>query len=134
MTALETVLATFGNVAAVNTVAESPKVQAENAKRTASGRAKMTAEEAREFEMYSQKNAAIVEDGCENGCVAYEDIFTFKRWIAQGFVVRKGEKATRIEVPNFREIVDEKTGEKKRIRIGVRMVPVFCRCQVKRLS
>lgn len=116
---------------------ESPKVAAENAKRAKAGRPKMTAKEAREFEMYSEKNAGIVEEaaadrGCE--CVAYESIFTFNRWIAQGRVVKKGEKATMIEIPNFREIVDEKTGEKKKIRIGVRRVAVFCKCQTKKLE
>jgi hypothetical protein len=118
-------------------IAESPKVVAENAKRAKAGRPKMTAKEAREFEMYSEKNASIVEDaaadrGCE--CVAYESIFTFNRWIAQGRVVIKGQKATFIEIPNFREIVDEKTGEKKKIRIGTRRVAVFCKCQTKKLE
>ena len=118
-------------------VVESEKVKKENAKRAAEGRRKMTAKEAREFEMYSEKNAGIVEEaaadrGCE--CVAYESIFTFNRWIAQGRVVMKGQKATMIEIPNFREIVDEATGEKKKIRIGSRRVAVFCKCQTKKLE
>lgn len=118
-------------------VVESPKVVAENAKRVASGRAKMTAAEARKFEMYSEKNAGIVEEaaaerGCE--CEAYVSIFTFNRWIAQGRVVKKGEHATFVQIPNFREIVDEKTGEKKKIKIGERRVAVFCKCQTKKLE
>lgn len=124
-------------VAAPTAVVESPKVQAENAKRVASGKPKMTAEEARQFEMYSDKNAGIVEEaaadrGCE--CVAYESIFTFNRWIAQGRVVRKGEKGTMIEIPNFREVVDEATGEKKRIKVGSRRIAVFCKCQTQKLE
>lgn len=116
---------------------ESPKVAAENAKRAKAGKPKMTAEEARRFEMYSEKNAGIVEEaaadrGCE--CEAYVSIFTFNRWIAQGRVVKKGEKATFVQVPNFREVVDEKTGEKRKIKIGERRVAVFCKCQTKKLE
>jgi hypothetical protein len=122
---------------APDAVVESPKVVAENAKRAKSGRPKMTAKEAREFEMYSEKNAGIVEEaaaerGCE--CVAYESIFTFNRWIAQGRVVKKGEKATFIEVPNFREVVDEATGKTKKIKVGTRRAAVFCKCQTKKLE
>lgn len=135
MTTYEAVLNGLGGAAVVAPVQESAKVQAENANRAKTGRPKMTAKEAREFEMYSDRNAAKAEGGCETGeCVAYESIFTFNRWIAQGRVVKKGEKATFVEIPNFREVVDEKTGEKKKIRIGVRRVAVFCKCQTKKLE
>jgi hypothetical protein len=39
-----------------------------------------------------------------------------------------------IEIPNVREIIDEKTGEKKKVKIGVRRVAVFCKCQTKKLE
>lgn len=113
----------------------SPKVEAENAKRAAQGRRKMTAAEARDFEMYSERNAATAENGCETGeCVAYESIFTFNRWIAQGRVVKKGQKATFVEMPKFVEKIDEATGEKKKVRTGTIRVAVFCKCQTKALD
>lgn len=112
------------------TPVESTKVAAENAKRVAAGKPKMTAAEAKEFEMYSETNANIVEAACENGCEAYVDVFTFNRWIAQGFAVRKGEKATRITVWQKKQIRDAQTGEMKWIRTS-RQVPVFCRCAVE---
>lgn len=121
-------------VVAVATEVESPKVAAENAKRVASGRPKMTADEAKQFDVYSEKNAEIAESSCENGCVAYEDIFTYNRWIALGMQVQKGEKSTRIEVPIFRIVVDEVTGKERKVKTGSRMVPVFCRCQVKKIA
>lgn len=117
---------------ATSSAPESPKVAAENAKRVAAGKPKMTAAEAREFETFSVTNAEIVESACENGCEAYKDVFTFNRWIAQGMVVRKGQKATKITVWTKREIVN-RSGERETIRTP-RQVPVFCRCQVKRLE
>lgn len=105
---------------------------------TSARRPKMTAKEAQSFEVYSEKNAEIAEselqavNGCE--CVAYEDIFTYNRWLALGMQVQKGEKSTRVEVPIFKTIIDEDTKAEKRIKIGSRMVPVFCRCQVKKIA
>lgn len=130
----ETVLTTTDEIATINaSLADSPKVAAENAKRVAAGKPRMTAAEAREFEMYSETNANIVENACPNGCVAYEDVFTFNRWIAQGFVVMKGQKSTKITVYTKRETVDATTGEKKFARVP-RPVSVFCRCQVTKLG
>lgn len=123
------------NAGTVLVGAESPKVQAENAKRAAAGKPKMTAAEARTFDMYSERNAATAEDGCESGeCVAYESIFTFKRWIAQGRVVRKGQKATFVEMPKFADVIDKATGEKKKVRVGSIRVAVFCKCQTEKLT
>ena len=45
---------------------------------------KMTAAEAVTFERYSPTNAAIVSASLPCGCEPYQDVFTFRRWIAQG--------------------------------------------------
>ena len=95
---------------------------------------KMTADEAKKFEAFSPTNAQIVEESCENGCVAYEDIFTLRRWNAQGFSVRKGQHATKIDVPVFKFVEDESTGKSRKVRVGSRSVPVFCRCQVAKFK
>ena len=94
---------------------------------------KMTAEQAQSFETFSEINAATVEQACENGCTAYEDVFTFNRWIAQGMVVRKGEKSTKITVWVKGTKTDRETNEKVGYKIA-KTVSVFCRCQVKKLD
>lgn len=96
-------------------------------------RAKMTAAEAKTFQTYSVNNAARVEEVTneimECGCEAYVDVFTFNRWIAQGKVVRKGEKAIRIPVFVNASKRDDKTNEVKTFKVQ-KMVNVFCRHQV----
>lgn len=58
----------------------------------------MTAEEAQSFSTFSITNAMIVAESFPCGCEPYEDVFTFNRWLAQGFAVQKGQKATKITV------------------------------------
>ncbi len=62
----------------------------------------MTADEARTFEATSAQNAVSVQeqlisdDRCVSlTCEPYVSIFTYKRWQAQGFQVRKGSKAAK---------------------------------------
>ena len=92
---------------------------------------KMTAKQARTFEHgYSQVHAAILanaalEKGCQ--CVPYVDWFTYKRWLAQGFQVQKGEHGIRL----VRFITAEKDGKK---RTFPKRYSVFCRCQVKEIE
>lgn len=57
----------------------------------------MSADTARRFDHFSIHNAVQAELACSEGtCRAYQDLFTFARWRAQGFSVRKGEKGTPI--------------------------------------
>jgi hypothetical protein len=99
---------------------------------------KMTADDARTFHTFSVSNAARVEEhtaevlGC--GCQAYVDVFTFRRWIAQGMVVRKGEKAIRIPVRIPIRKRDKTTGEQAIVGTTAKMVSVFCRHSVKPLE
>ena len=89
----------------------------------------MTREEAVRFERYSVANAVAVKSGLSCGCEPYEDVFTFKRWIALGQVVRRGEKA--IKIPTIIHTEDKDTGERRRL---FHTSAVFCRHQVKELT
>ncbi len=89
----------------------------------------LTAEAATQFETHSAENAAIVALAFPCGCQAYEDVFTFGRWIAQGFAPRKGTHGVRLSTWRVTEKRDEVTGETERRRFPTTSV-VFCRCQV----
>ena len=90
----------------------------------------MTALEARSFDRYSVANAATVmaERGC--GCKPYVDVFTYRRWQAQGFQVQQGEKSIRIPTMIRMEKRNERTGEIERAVLR-RTASVFCRHQVQ---
>jgi hypothetical protein len=52
----------------------------------------MSATEALDFHHFSVHNAVQAQLACpEASCEAYRDIFTRRRWRAQGFSVRSGE-------------------------------------------
>lgn len=89
----------------------------------------MTAVEARTFGSFSAMNAAAIMHASTCGCEPYVDTYTFGRWIAQGYAVRKGEHGTRISVKHAIERKDKETGE---VEQGERWgsAVVFCRCQV----
>ena len=92
----------------------------------------MTAEQARTFNGISLGNAALVyaaaqARGCD--CEPYRDWFTYDRWLAQGFQVKKGEHAS-AHVPCFtRDILDEDGNVIKKGRPWTSHL--FCRCQTK---
>jgi hypothetical protein len=90
----------------------------------------LNAEDARDFTHFSIHNAVQAQLACPEGtCEAYKDIFTFKRWRAQGFFVRRGEKGTRITTWIQKVETDEEGNQKatdKRPKVAV----VFCRHQV----
>lgn len=122
--------------------------------RKGSASANMTASEARHFEKISEASATQVMAAFDCGCEPYSDVFTFRRWKAQGFHVRKGEKSFRLATyvkPRPRlECVNEHrwtlkgdgptdcptcgrpghTLEQDR-ELMPRNVPVFCRHQVE---
>ena len=57
----------------------------------------MSATEALDFHHFSVHNAVQAQLACpEASCEAYRDIFTARRWRAQGYAVRKGEQGTAI--------------------------------------
>ena len=64
-------------------------------------REKMTTEQATQFKSFSIGNAtqvaaAAIVRGCE--CKPYIDCFTYARWQAQGYQVRRGEHGTKIGI------------------------------------
>ena len=90
----------------------------------------MTADEARTFDATSAQNAVSVQeqlvsdDRCLSlTCEPYVSIFTYKRWQAQGFQVRKGSKAAKAVT----WVTRTEDGEEIR---RPRTYSVFCRCQV----
>ena len=90
----------------------------------------MTSSEARHFERFSVQNAAIVAEAFPCGCEAYVDVFTYRRWQAQGFQVQKGEKSVRVTTWIPIKHTDETTGEKKVVGKRPKVAAVFCRHQV----
>ena len=89
----------------------------------------MTAEQAQSFQGYSATNASLVRQGLDCGCEPYIDVFTFKRWRAQGYHVNRGEQSIRLPVIIQQEVKDQETGEIRPRKI-MSNVPVFCCHQV----
>jgi len=95
----------------------------------------MTVEDARNFEHFSVHNAVQAEMACtEQTCRAYIDIFTFRRWRAQGLVVRKGEKGTTITTwiadARAKANADDTQASRQRPKRAV----LFCRHQVEAIA
>jgi len=92
---------------------------------------KLTTEQARTFSTRSLTHAAYLamvaaERGCT--CQAYRDWFTYRRWKAQGYQVRRGEHG--VKLTTFREqVTTDDDGNEKVIKRPWRTT-VFCRCQV----
>ena len=90
----------------------------------------LTRETARQFNRYSVANAVTVKQALPCGCEPYVDVFTYRRWKAQGMQVQRGEKAIRLPLIYQRTEQDPETGEETTERRMGRSA-VFCRCQVK---
>ena len=91
----------------------------------------VTAEEARHFDRISVGNAVLVHTLLDCGCQPYQDVFTYRRWQAQGFQVQRGQKAIRLLLVKAVTQKDAETGEEKTRKVLSRSA-VFCRCQIKR--
>ena len=89
----------------------------------------LTPETARQFDRYSVGNAVKVKESLPCGCEPYVDVFTYRRWKAQGFQVQRGQKAIKLPLIYKRSETDPKTGERTETRRMGRSA-VFCRCQV----
>ncbi len=92
---------------------------------------RMSATEALDFHHFSVHNAVQAQLACpEASCEAYRDIFTRRRWRAQGYRVRKGEPGTVITTWITTPPGDN-DGDEKPVRRPKRVF-VFCRHQVER--
>ncbi len=89
-----------------------------------------TPETARQFDRFSVANAVTVKQSLPCGCEPYVDVFTYRRWKAQGFQVQRGEKAVRLPLIYSRTETDPETGKEHTIQRKGRAA-VFCRCQVR---
>lgn len=102
----------------------------------------MTSREARSFDRVSPRSYVQVDAQLSCDCKPYDDVYTFKRWIAQGFCVRKGEKAIKLQTfvegkrsaPDAGDSDAEVRREGERPYLVARTLSVFCRCQVKELE
>ncbi|MDO8671211.1 MAG: ArdC-like ssDNA-binding domain-containing protein [Dehalococcoidia bacterium] len=90
----------------------------------------MSAQEARSFQRYSVMNASHIKSALACGCEPYEDVFTYRRWLALGCQVRRGEKAVKIAIRTLKTWTDKETQEEKTGLINAGAA-VFCRCQVE---
>ena len=93
----------------------------------------MTPESARSFDGYSAANAMAVRACFPCGCEPYQDVFTFNRWKAQGFFVRKGEHGVKLALVKSISRENQETGEVETRRLLGASV-VFCRHQVEARS
>ena len=100
----------------------------------------MTADEARSFPAGERVSSiirvtqALTERALPDcHCEPYTDVFTFRRWIAQGRAVRKGEHGIPLPVVVERTTVatDELGDETSRTARILQRSYVFCRCQTK---
>jgi len=91
----------------------------------------MSATQALDFHHFSAHNAVQAQRAClEASCEAYRDIFTRRRWRAQGFSVREGETGAAITTWIMKPSREDE-GDQKPVRRPKR-VHVFCRHQVER--
>ena len=90
----------------------------------------MTAIEAKAFERTSAHSAATVSTLLECQCQPYIDVYTYKRWLAQGFQVQRGQKAIKLPLVKIKEVQDSDDDDAKRTVRILSMSAVFCRHQV----
>ena len=89
----------------------------------------MSAEAAREFDHFSVHNAVQAQQACPEGtCEAYSDIFTYRRWRAQGYQVQRGERGTPV-ITWLAATSSDENGDSITVRHATRTV-LFCRHQV----
>ncbi len=93
-------------------------------------RPEFTSESAKQFDRFSVGNAALLLSVLDCSCQPYSDVFTYRRWKAQGFQVQRGEKSIRLPLIYARTEKDPETGEERTTRRRGRSA-VFCRCQVQ---
>ncbi len=93
----------------------------------------MTPEAARSFDTYSAANAIAVKACFPCGCEPYKDVFTFNRWKAQGYFVRRGEHGIHLALVKAIDRENPETGEMETRRLLGSSV-VFCRHQVEARS
>jgi len=92
---------------------------------------KMTSEQATSFNRFSIYNALTVANALPCGCIPYQDVYTFNRWKAQGFIVMKGQHG--VKIPVIGTNIKDNNGVLE-VKKYTTTSAVFCRCQVKKLE
>lgn len=113
------------------TPATEPRSYPHGKRRFADPPAFQSPEDARTFASYSVRNAAIVRQVLACDCEPYEDVFTMRRWNAQGRKVVKGQRGHAI--PVLIPVVYEDEDGTEQYATETRTVNVFCRCQTEPL-
>jgi hypothetical protein len=90
----------------------------------------MTLDQARTFDSISVGNCAVILASLNCQCQPYSDVFTFNRWMAQGYHVRRGEHGIRLPLIKAVNSSDPDTGADIVLRRVMGTSVVFCRCQV----
>lgn len=90
----------------------------------------LTETEATQFDTFSLTNAVIVLQSKNCECVPYEDVFTYNRWLAQGYQVKKGQHGIHVQTWKKGSKIND-AGETKNYVFPKSSV-VFCRCQVEK--
>ena len=92
-----------------------------------------------EFDHHSETNIKLLRQHYTCGCEPYEDVFTFNRWLSQGFAVKK--RPENIEKGKWgfmlRSMIEKevKRTDGTTYKQGFPVTTyVFCRCQVKRMK
>ena len=89
-----------------------------------------TPETARSFDRYSVANAVAIREALSCDCQPYQDVFTYRRWQAQGYQVQRGQRSIRLPLVKLVERENAETGKVETRRLLTRSA-VFCRCQVQ---
>ena len=89
----------------------------------------MTKNKATQFDHTSLTSEMMIAEHFECGCEAYKDVFTYRRWKAQGKQVQKGQKGFKLQVFVKKEWEDKEGN--KNWKTYPKTTTVFCRCQVK---
>jgi hypothetical protein len=93
----------------------------------------MTKDDATSFDSVSMTNMIIVATELKCNCQPYIDVFTYNRWTAQGYHVKKGEHG--IHISTFVPIKKQnENGEVKIVGRVPKTSVVFCRCQVEKIE
>ena len=90
----------------------------------------MTPKQATSFDRFSVANHTIVKRTLHCDCNPYKDVFTYGRWKAQGYQVRRGEHGIHIPVISTTLTPNEEDEEQLEERKLFHSAVVFCRCQV----
>ena len=92
----------------------------------------MSAEDAKRFGRVSYANAAWVMHNLHCDCNPYEDVFTYNRWKAQGYQVRRGEHGIKLAIVH--EVSREERDGTTTTRKIFASATVFCKCQVDKVG